>query len=157
KRYARLGQLERAMRVSDMMGNGSFKDSALIAIANKYAESGQFDRALAINNQIETTNFKPDILVFVAKQYLDRGEREKAIALLRKAFGASRRVTALNLQQFARSDVALLFAKAGQYDQAIQIVKATDAQAPKLRLLTQLASVFAQAGKQEAAEKLLSE
>jgi len=68
------------------------------------------------NNQIETTNFKPDILVFVARQYLGRGEREKAIALLRKAFGASRRVTALNLQQFARSDVALLLAKAGQYD-----------------------------------------
>jgi len=157
KRYALLGELERAMRVADTMGKGPFKDDALIAISRKYAESGQFDRALAINNQIETTNFKPDILVFVAKQYLDRGEREKAIALLRKAFGASGQVTALNLQQFAQSDVALLLAKAGQYDQAIQIVKATDAQAPKLRLLTQLAYVFAQAGKKEAAEKLLSE
>src|SRR5262249_5424539 len=73
------------------------------------------------------------------------GEREKAIALLRKAFGASRRVTALNLQQFARSGVALLLAKAGQYDQAIQIVKATDAQATKLRLLTQIVS-FRRAG-----------
>ena len=157
KRYALLGQLERAMRVADTMEKGPFKDHALITIAKKYAESGQFDRALAINNRIETTNFKPDILVFVAKQYLDRGEKEKAIALLRKAFGASRRVTALNLQQFDRSDVALLLAKAGQYDQAIQIVKATDAQAPKLRLLTQLAYVFAQAGKNESAEKLLSE
>jgi tetratricopeptide (TPR) repeat protein len=96
-------------------------------------------------------------LVSVAEQYLDRGEKEKAIALLRKAFGASRRVTALSLQQFAQSDIALLLAKAGQYDRAIQIVKATDAQAPKLRLLTKLAFVFAQAGKNEAAEKLLSE
>jgi tetratricopeptide (TPR) repeat protein len=157
KRYALLGQVERAMRVADTMGKGPFKDHALIAIASKYAESGQFDRALAINNQIETTNFKPDILIFVAKQYLDRGKREKAIALLREAFGASEQVTASNLQQFAQSDVALLLAKAGQYDQAIRIVKATDAQAPKLRLLTQLASVFAQAGKKEAAEKLLSE
>ena len=157
KRYALLGQLERATRVADTMGKGPFKDHALIAIARKYAESGQFDRALAINTQIETTNFKPDILIFVAKQYLDRGKREKAIALLRKAFGASGQVTALNLQQFAQSDVALLFAKAGQYDKAVQIVKATDAQAPKLRLLTQLACVFAQAGKKEAAEKLLSE
>src|SRR5262245_10863076 len=157
KRYALLGQLERATRVADTMGKGPFKDHALIAVARKYAESGQFDRALAINTQIETANFKPDILIFVAKQYLDRGKREKAIALRRKAFGASGQVTALNLQQFAQSDVALLFAKAGQYDQAIQIVKATDAQAPKLRLLTQLACVFAQAGKKEAAEKLLSE
>ena len=157
KRYALLGQLERAMRVADMMEKGPFKDHALIAIAEKYAESGHFDRALAINNQIETTNFKPDILIFVAKQYLDRGEREKAIALLRKAFGASWQVTALSLQQFAQFDVAALLAKAGQYDQAIRIVKATDAQAPKLRLLTQLAYVFAQAGKKEAAEKLLSE
>jgi tetratricopeptide (TPR) repeat protein len=157
KRYALLGQLERAMRVADTMGKGPFKDHALIAIARKYAESGRFDRALAINKQIETTNFKPDILIFVARRYLDRGEREKAIALLRKAFGASGQVTASNPQQFALSDVALLFAKAGQYDQAIQIVKATDAQAPKLRLLTQLAYVFAQAGKKDAAEKLLSE
>jgi tetratricopeptide (TPR) repeat protein len=157
KRYALLGQIEHAIRVADTMEKGPFKDSALIAIAKKYAESGQFDRALAINNQIETTNFKPDLLVFVAKQYLDREEKEKAIALLRKAFGASKRVTASNLQQFARSVIALLLAKAGQYDQAIRIVKATDAQAPKLRLFTQLALVFAQAGKNETAEKLLSE
>ncbi|HEU4390410.1 MAG TPA: hypothetical protein VFV34_21580 [Blastocatellia bacterium] len=157
KRFASLGQLEQAVRVAGTMEQGPFKDGALIAIAKKYAEAGQLDRALEINNQIETTNFKPDTLVVVANQYIDRGEKERATVLLRKALSASGQATALNLQQFTRSDVALAFAKAGQYEQALQIVKAIDAHASKLGLLTELAPVFAGAGQDKAAERVLSE
>lgn len=157
KRFALLGRLERAVSIAGMMEKGPDKDHALISIANKFAETGQFDRALRINRQVSTTNFKPDILIAVARQYLRRGEKQKANVLLRQALSASDRISADNLQHFARRDIALLLAEAGQYDQALRIVRAIDAQAPKLVLLTQLASVMARAGRTSEAERLLAE
>jgi tetratricopeptide (TPR) repeat protein len=157
KRFALLGRLERAVSIAGMIEKGPFKDHALITIASKYAETGQLDRALRINSEVGTTNFKPDILIAVAKQYLKRGEKQKASVVLHQALSASNRVTADNLKQFARRDIALLLAEAGQYDQALRIVRAIDAQSPKLHLLTQLASVMARAGRASEAERLLAE
>jgi hypothetical protein len=66
-------------------------------------------------------------------------------------------MTENNLQQFALHDIGLLFAEAGQFDEALHLVKATDAQSPKLRLLSKLAPLFARVGRIKLAEKLLAE
>ncbi len=157
KRYAAVDQVEQAARIAALMEKGPFKDHALIAIAKKYADAGQFERALRMNDEIGTTNFKPDILTSVAKAYLKGGEKGKATLLLRRAVSASARITAENLKQFALSDAALLFAEAGQFDEALRIVKGTEAHGPRLTLLTHLAPLFARGGRTQTAEKLLSE
>lgn len=157
KRYAAVGQVELATRIAGLMEKGPFKDHALIAIAKKYAAAGQIERALKMNDEVETTNFKPDILTFVAKEYLQRGEKQKASLLLRRAVSVAGKITAENLKQFALSDAALLFAEAGQFDEALRILRGTDAQGPRLRLLTQLAPLFSQGGRIQSAQKLLSE
>jgi tetratricopeptide (TPR) repeat protein len=153
KGHAAIGQLERALFVANEMEKGPFKDKALIAIAKKYTELRQFDRALKINDEIDTVNFRPDILTFVAGQYLRNGEKEKGIALLQKALAASAEMDAPNLRQFARTDIALLFAEAGHYQQALKISKAT--RTPTLKL--KLAPILARAGRHAEAEKLLAE
>jgi tetratricopeptide (TPR) repeat protein len=157
KRYALLGQLELSTRVVGAMDKGPFKDQAQIAIAKKYAEGGQFDRALEMNELVETTNFKPDILVIVAKQYLNNGQKDKATELLYKARTASKNVHASNLQEFTRFDITLLLAEAGRFADARRILRATKAQAPKLRLMTGLALVFSRTGRRKTAEKLLAD
>src|SRR6266852_1185345 len=156
KRYALLGQLELSTRVVGAMDKGPFKDHALIAIARKYAEAGQLDRALEINELVETTNFKPDILVIVAQQYLNNGQKDKATELLYKARTASTNVHASNLQEFARFDITLRLAEGGKFADALRILRATKAQAAKLRLMTRLAVVFSRTGQRKTAEKLLA-
>lgn len=157
KRYVAAGQLDRATRIAALIEQGPVKDHALIAIAKKNAEIGRFDIALRLQNEVETVNFKPDILTFVAKQYLKQGQKEKAAALLRKALSASGGITVENLKQLARHDVAILLAEAGQINEALQVVKKTDASLPRLRLLAQMSPVLARAGRLQLAEKMLSE
>lgn len=156
KRYALLGELERASDAASLMRKGPFKDNAMIAIAKKYAEAGEYERALAINDSLETTNFKPDILIMVAKEYLTKGNKQKATELLYQALALSKNVTASNLQQFARIDIVLLLAKAGKFDVALDIAKKASGQSYKLKLMTGIAIIFSQAGEQRKAEKLLA-
>ncbi len=137
------------------------KTSALTAIAHNYATIGQSAKAVAIlpqslqtANSIRGADFKTIALTAIAKAYLAAGQREQVATILSQALSQAKAIQSPNAYRKgeALGQIAITYAKAGEYNQAIQVAQIIE-NTPyyKASVLGAIATQYAQAGQMEQA------
>lgn len=126
--------LDRVLQLTQTLSQGhSFvKTKALAEIAKHYAHVGQRERARSILSQaisltssIQGAEFKTSALTPIAEGYVAAAEPETAVRILSRSLREAQRIKNPNSvhKVQALQAISLTYAKAGQYDRAIQVAQ----------------------------------
>jgi tetratricopeptide (TPR) repeat protein len=169
--YAKIGECDQALyAIERIPAEWEYsKSHALAAIAAKCAKAGRNDkaaeiisRALKSVNSMKGTsrfkdvdlNFKAEALAEVATAYIDLGEADKAASLLPRAVQT---VAGLQANSVALEKVAVAYAKASRYTQAIDTAKSISYKPVRAETVVKIAREHINAGKMQAGTELLSQ
>ncbi|MEG3966149.1 MULTISPECIES: hypothetical protein [unclassified Microcoleus] len=152
REYLKAGQLETAMQVAEMITEKEGKDLLLADIAYKYAEAGKSDRALQIVEKIDNDR-KNSVLIKVVKNYAAAGEVE----LAKQIAGMIKDPDDEDDDDWkleAMRDIAYGYAKAGQFDKAIEFAESLENEYHKEDALWAIAYCYAEIGQFELIIKI---
>ncbi len=146
REYLKAGQLEKAMQIAQAIADNEGKDLFLADIAYEYAKAGQSDRALQIVEKIHNDR-KNEVLSVVVKNYVDGGDFEwaKQIAEIIKDPDDDED----DWKWEAVSDIAYGYAKAGQFDKALEFAENLENEYHKDEALWAIAYRYAELGQFE--------
>ena len=123
--FARIGRTERARQLLSMLGDETYRESALIDAAHSRALTGDLQGARGFADSIQTPRFHLAALVRIAEAQRDRGRRREAASVLPDALRASTRIgKGLN---YARSDalsrIAILWVGLEETEQSVKLAR----------------------------------
>lgn len=163
--YAEARQYDQALKLARTISKKwvHFRAKTLATIASEYAKAGQKDKApnvlieaLQATKAIPPRNhdIKPGVLADISRAYIDAGQRDKALKILPQALQLARAVKINNVEL---KDVAVAYAKAGQYKQALRVAKAIDYKPSQLDALIDMAREYTEAGQKNMALETLTQ
>jgi thioredoxin-like negative regulator of GroEL len=149
-KYVESGKYDTALQAIDTLQAPEDKARIMSALANKFIEAGRYDTAFQFINDMQAPEDKARILTMIASKYIQLGQKNKASEILAQAFqiaqtikGPESRVTVVtadynNEGNVIRStevddpydrgsllaEIAIKYAQAGQYNQALQVAEA---------------------------------
>jgi tetratricopeptide (TPR) repeat protein len=158
RHYAEAGQLEQALRVAQAIDNNAdLKASALLQLADRYAEAGKLDRAIEV------------------AQTTDNDARSKALPYheslvitqkpdnLTGSSGRSKNIKPLSVEGIQYNanwifpQIAREYAKAGQFDKALQVAQTIEDKGNKVKALTAIAGQYMARSQEEKASEILDQ
>ncbi|MEG4441403.1 hypothetical protein QUB47_13465 [Microcoleus sp. AT9_B5] len=146
REYLKAGQLETAMQLAETSADKEGKDLFLVDIAYNYAMARQSDRALQIVEKIDNHR-KNDLFIAVVENYVEAEEFEQAKQIaetIKNPDGDDYKVHAL-------SEIAYGYAKAGQFELAVEFAESLDCDFHKNEALWEIAYRYAEIGQFELA------
>lgn len=165
EQYIAAEQYEAALLVVKQMTEKSQSDSKVEEIINKYIESGQYDKSLELINDLQAPEAKVRILLAIASKYIQLGQKNKVSEILAQAFQVAQTVAgpesksivlridydskgnAIPITQIddpadrgsLLEDIAIKYAQAGQYNQALRVAQAIENSVNRNQLSLRLA------------------
>ncbi len=163
--YIKAQQYDVAFKIAQAMRDGYEKTNKLQEIASKYLETGRYDDVLQFINIYEAPAEKVGLLLAIANKYIQTGQTTKATEVLAQAFQIAKtiegpesnilvfkvetdsqgnRISATEVDDPADrgsflEEIAVKYAQAGQYNQALQVAQALESTATRNQLNQRLA------------------
>lgn len=152
--YIRAERYDMAFVVAQPMKDASERTSKLQEIADKYIELRQYEKAIQVVNALKAPVYKAKVLVAIARKYIQAKQPSKASPILARAFqiaktipGAESKTIFLSSSEVGDDydrgsvleEVAIGYARARQYNQALQVSQAIKAPATRQQLRQRLA------------------
>ncbi|MEO6860738.1 MAG: hypothetical protein ABI180_04185 [Microcoleus sp.] len=110
----KLGQLDTAFEIVQLVENDSYKAWILNRVAIKYAKIGQFDRAIQIAEIIIDNEEKELALAYIADEYAQAGQSDAALKIV---------ATIDNWKNLPLIQVIKNYAEAGEFERAKQLTE----------------------------------
>ncbi|MGF1760446.1 hypothetical protein L4D76_21455 [Photobacterium sagamiensis] len=144
--YAENGLFSEALEIANEMEaqRSSHIGQALRNISVEYAENGLFSEALEIANKINEALPKTAALINVAVKYSEAGQKEQADWTLYQATNWAKTIDKVSYKNSALREIAITYAKIGEYDRAVQKVSAIDYTSDKIFALRGIAVQYAE-------------
>ena len=121
------------------------------------AENDPLACALLFVDSMEPPWSKSEMLSGIAGTIAERGQKEKALQLLSEALALVKPLKDRRLDYRVARVLAALYAKAGDFDRALEMARTIEDRYSQSRALAAIATESARAGKKEQATRLLSE
>ncbi|NEQ24373.1 MAG: hypothetical protein F6K28_35705, partial [Microcoleus sp. SIO2G3] len=163
--YIKAQQYDVAFKVAQAMRDSYEKTNKLQEIVSKYLETGRYDDARQFVNIYEAPAEKVGLLLAIANKYIQTGQTTKANEVLAQAFQIAKtiegpesnilvfkvetdsqgnRISATEVDDPADrgsllEEIAVKYAQAGQYNQALQVAQALESTATRNQLNQRLA------------------
>lgn len=118
---AAAGRYDQALKAIQTIKNDSFKDLALVAIANELAVAGRYNQALRIAETIKLHPEKAKALAKIAHRLTVAGKAEQANRTFAQALSVAEKVGADYNKSSTLRAIANELASAGRYDQALNV------------------------------------
>lgn len=152
--YARLGQLDRALKVARLIQVPNYQPQVILTIVSRYGETGQVNRALELLQTLSQADQKATALATLAGRSIAL-QPQQAERLYAQAVTTARSTPNVNE---VIANVALRYVEAGGFvataDETIQTIVDPVAKAPALG---EIALFYAKAGQNNQAEARLTE
>ncbi len=140
--------LSQALKITET-GNLPIED-----IAAEYARAGQYDKALLMADAMKSAGAKSFVLANIADTYLESGQKDKASQLLSQAVEIGR----INFAYLCvLKHIAIAYAKMGQYEQGLSLVKTMGNIPCKTEAFQGMAVEYAKTGQYDRAFQVAEE
>ncbi len=144
-----------------ILENNNDKAKLYTKIAVAYAESGQYDQALSIASALQKSYMKVRTLVMIASECTKAEQKDKASDILSLALQLTETIEDDYIKDEGLNSIADQHAKAGRFDQALQIVGRINNLHDKTLAMEQIAINYARSGHTDKAcdilDKILQE
>ena len=152
--YIRAERYDMAFVAAQPMKDASERTGKLQEIADKYIELRQYEKALEVVNALKAPVYKAKVLVAIASKYIQAKQPSKASPILARAFQIAKTIPGAESKTIFVSssevgddydrgslleEVAMGYARAGQYNQALQVSQAIKDAATRQQLRQRLA------------------
>jgi tetratricopeptide (TPR) repeat protein len=156
--YSEQGQCDNALRIADKVSGVRERSETLIEIARNFVEAGRLDEALRAVERVQHPHARAMAFGGIAAKYIELGEKQKALDALPKALSAARNIRGeYEIEKdLLVGQVARVYAKAGQVEQALQIAETIEPMERVWSLLG-IASACTEAGLNDRAAEVLSQ
>lgn len=157
-KLAEAGRYDQAIKVTNTM-SPYFRDKALAEMVGIYAKAGNYDEAHKIANLIEKPYDKVIALTDISDKYIDDGQKASAIDSLSQASENAKKVEYVDERDDALFRVIDKYAKIGDYEKALQLVKTIESPALKVSSLVAVDLGYIKTGQKvdDRAKKILRE
>ena len=158
--YAKGGQYDKALQISEKITNSFDKAMAWVFISMAYIEVNQKDKAFEILSQALqiTKTMEPYSKVRtmgeLAGTYAEAGQKDKASEILSQALQVAKTMKYSQTKDRLLVEIAGAYAKAGQYDKALQIADKIEVAHPFVSALADISVTYAKAGQYDKALQL---
>jgi hypothetical protein len=159
---ARAGEIEGAKKAADEVLKTvestleTWKVDALSEIAQELAKSGMFNQGLAVADIIGIVDWKAMALNMVAEELIHAEKIEMAVEVANRAHVVGNMSDDIYSKAKVFSRIAEVFARAGEFDQALGIAESIEPEVDKVHTLMRVAHVLARDGNHEKALSILN-
>lgn len=146
--YAEAGAFDQAIQLVKRMTHDLILQQTKVTIATKLAEKKQYNRAIqlvqSINNETGATE-KARGLAIIARQYAKAGNKQQADRMFSQALKYARSLNR-ELQQYPLTYIAIEYAAANRYKEALQLANGIKDEDSRAMALSGIAAEYAKAG-----------
>jgi hypothetical protein len=157
--YAKAGEYNQALQVAQSILNADYyKANAIAEIANQYTQAKQLESTLQVARTLELPDTKAKTLATIAANFAKAGQPEQGTNIFREAVQSAQTLPSDNDRRvYVLAETLLTYAAAGQLDAALEVAQSLDSAYMKARTLSEMATLYAKAGKQAQAAQLVSQ
>lgn len=138
------------------------RSSALSEISNSYIRLEQYEQATHVAMMITNKSYQAITLSEIGVSYALKGQLEKAKEILNKAYQIARNQPKTGRWNFSLRNkdltkVASAYAKAGFYDQSLEVIHSIEKEREKLWFLIELSDIYINTGQQKKVDHVLEQ
>jgi tetratricopeptide (TPR) repeat protein len=155
--YAKLGDYDRGIQIANKIVDDIPKSRALARIVAQYVAVGNYNQARQVADTIEVQTSKANALIEIAAK---TGDYQQALSVAQKIDEEE----SVQLKSIILGKIALLYSKAGQEKQAVEVLSQAlqtaqkiEETGAKVRQLIKVALQYAEVGKKEQAVAISSQ